>query len=406
VAVKLKDTNHFRSLLLLGTISAMLIAAVLLLASRAGVLPEAPDQFTYDWRTLLFSDTARETRRDIAVVLITEDSLTGYPYISPVDRELLADVVRKVDAGRPKAIGLDFIFDRPTEPVKDAALKDALRSAQSTVILGAIDGRSQGLTNNSFPYQDAFLKDTGRDAGHLYFVNQSNQLAISDQAIRYIAEDSVLPPSRRSLAKVLAEVDGKKPDPASRYIAWLLPPNYSDPTFMTFRVRAHRDETGKLIAEPFPESWRAALKGKIVLIGAELFNMDRHLTPLSVASDTRMTGVFIHAQILAQLRDGRSIYTIALWQELLAAAVIAGLGYLAAVRWSLHSSEWLVSAGALTVLIAVGLLLFYQFNFVLPSSTLVLAWMAGLFVGNWCERAIKTSENIYLRFRRRRPEGV
>ena len=116
------------------------LAAALVTASEEDWLPDAPDQFTYDWRTALLAPRSAP-RDDIVIVLIDEDSLTGYPYISPIDRGLSAEVVRAIDAAGAKAVGLDYIIDRPTEPAKDASFADAVRDAKATVILGAIDER-------------------------------------------------------------------------------------------------------------------------------------------------------------------------------------------------------------------------------------------------------------------------
>src|ERR1700761_1869010 len=88
---------------LLGVVFALLIGSALVFASKAGFLPDAPDQFTYDWRTVLFSDTQDDSRDDIAIVIVDEESLDGYPYASPADRGLLANLIRTIDAARPRA---------------------------------------------------------------------------------------------------------------------------------------------------------------------------------------------------------------------------------------------------------------------------------------------------------------
>jgi CHASE2 domain-containing sensor protein len=146
------------------------------------------------------------------------------------------------------------------------------------------------------------------------------------------------------------------------------------------------------------------LRGRTVLIGGEFADRDVHLTPLSVADDARMHGVFIHAQILAQLRDGRSIHLFSIWQELLAVALVAGAGFAAALRWRLRSYEWLVSAGALAIAIVTGLILFAASGFALPSATLILAWPAGLIAGNRCEKALREHGSPFPRFMRRQAE--
>ena len=124
-----------------GILFSVLAGLVLVAASRAKLLPAAPDKFTYDWRTYLLAEQAPHPRDDIAIIRIDERSLTGYNYVSPIDRGLIAEIVKRVDEAGAKAIGLDVIVDRPTEPQKDAALAEAIRQAHAPVILGAVDGR-------------------------------------------------------------------------------------------------------------------------------------------------------------------------------------------------------------------------------------------------------------------------
>ena len=138
-------------------------------------------------------------------------------------------------------------------------------------------------------------------------------------------------PPRPSFARLLADLDGKKPEPASPLIFWRRPPaSGGADLFTAFTVPAHRDGNGTPKGSVLPESWRGALAGKIVLIGGGFRDRDLHLTPLTVASREPIHGVGIHAQILAQLRDGRSIHEMPWWVEFLIAAAVAGLGVYAA----------------------------------------------------------------------------
>ena len=132
-----------------------------------------------------------------------------------------------------------------------------------------------------------------------------------------------------------------------------------------------------------PESWRGALAGKIVLIGGGFRDRDLHLTPLTVASREPIHGVGIHAQILAQLRDGRSIHEMPWWVEFLIAAAVAGLGVYAARHWTLSGSGLISTVIAFLAIVTGGSLLFWLTHIALPSATLFLAWAAGLFAGNW-----------------------
>ena len=365
-----------------GLLFSVLAGLVLVAASRAKLLPAAPDKFTYDWRTYFLAEQAPHPRDDIAIIRIDERSLTGYNYVSPIDRGLIAEIVKRVDEAGAKAIGLDVIVDRPTEPQKDAALAEAIRQAHAPVILGAVDGRG-GESAEGLAFQEDFIAKTGRQAGHIFFAAERDDLTLGDQAVRFM-----LPPSqhphRLSLAQALADLDGKKPEPASPLIFWRRPPaSGGADLFTAFTVPPHRDGDGNPKGSVLPESWRGALAGKIVLIGGGFRDRDLHLTPLTVASREPIHGVGIHAQILAQLRDGRSIHEMPWWVEFLIAAAVAGLGVYAARRWTLSGSGLISTVIAFLAIVTGGSLLFWLTHIALPSATLFLAWAAGLFAGNW-----------------------
>src|SRR5262249_15514825 len=160
-------------------------------------------------------------------------------------------------------------------------------------------------------------------------------------------------------ARLLAEIDGKRPDPSSRLIFWRQPPaDHGKALFATFTLPADRDEAKTANAPIYPESWQQAFAGKIVLIGGAFSDRDQHLTPLDIITRTPRHGVDVHAQLLAQLRDGRSMYELAPWQEILVAAIITYSGFFAARRWSVKSSACKYSFFALLALLAVGGLLY------------------------------------------------
>lgn len=366
-----------------GAALAFAVAVALVYSSRAELLPEAPDHFTYDWRTVLFSDSQKDSRDDIAIILIDEASLDGYPYQSPVDRGLLAQLIRDLDAVSPKAIGLDFILDSASEPAKDQDLLNAIKSSATPIILGSIDERAAGVSAKNIKFQEDFLRKAGRPAGHLFFLDQHNRMTLTDQAIRSMALTSSSSSPRPAFARLLADIDGIKPNPASPYIAWLSPPSrLGNTAFETFHLESDRNDNGSPKKDPLHNGWLPGLKDKIVLIGGSFTDRDRHLTPFSVVDDARMPGVLVHAQILAQLRDGRSIFVFSKWQEILSVALVFGLGFFAAQRWALDEDEWRVSVAAFIVLVSTSLGLFWAYRLLLPSSTLVLAWPAGLIMGN------------------------
>lgn len=376
--------------ILLGLAWALLVAIVLMAMTVRNLLPEAPDKWTYDWRTYFLSNRADGQRTDIALVLINEDTLAEYPY-NVVDRGLVAAIIRSVGHSDAAAIGLDFAFERPTEPEKDRALVDAIRTSPVPIVLAAIDERARVATSRSLKYQESFFGDvdvseTGRvRAGHAFFSRLPDRLTTGDQVVRFISAPLKSTPSRESFARVLAELDGTKPKPSSPYIDWLLPPLNGEEIFAIVRVPEHNPVAGSESdsATVVPSYLKTLLKNKIVLIGAEFVDRDRHLTPLSVADRQAVPGVTIHAQILAQLRDGRSIGELSVWQELLAVFALALIGYVLGWRARLHQYGTATHFVSIVGLAVAGAVLFARMHLIIPTTLLFFGWLAGVIGGHY-----------------------
>lgn len=392
-AVQMRSVSPRRARLLttlLGALWAVAAAFGLVTLSENNALPEGPDEWTYDWRTLFFSPTVDQPRRDIALLLIDEESMADYDYISPVDRGMMATLVRALDAAGPKAIGLDFIYDRKSEDAKTQDLIGAIKNAKAPIVFGAIDKRVRGFSEESFKYQEDFIANAGREAGHVFFALEKEKLKIGDQVVRYMGERLPSPPSRKSLAQLLAErgSNGNVAEPATPYIAWLLPPPGGD-LFPLFRVPRHKP--GSPPEAILPQSWRAALKDRIVLIGGNFVDRDKHLTPLSVADGAKIPGVMIQAQILAQLLDGRSIQKLLRLDELILLAVVCFVGFLFSRKWRIKRFDMILYIAGLGVLILLGIILFYGFSIIAPSTTLFFAWTLGVTGGHYASRLTRSS---------------
>lgn len=384
------DGSKGKGIFRLVIICSAVISGILIFLSSQQLLPEAPDNWTNDWRTLLFSEHAPEQRNDIVVLLITEDTLADYPFRSPVDRGLLANLIKTLDEAKPSVIGLDFIFDRKTYEDKDNSLTSVLRKTQTPIVLGAIDQRSHNVKEANFRFQDQFLEETRRPVGHLYFARRSNMLAFGDEAIRAIAPASPPPKKWKSFAEEI--VSQVKAPPIVTYptISWLLPPkNASAETFATFRVPSHKPVEGADSEGVIPESWRQAFKNKIVLVGGEFVDRDRHLTPLSVMDRKRKPGVLIHAQIVAQLLDGRSILTTPKWSEAIIVFLLTAFGFYLGYRWNFKRYDLLVSLIGVIVLAAAGVFFFRNFHLLIPPTTLFLAWVIGVTSGHYSNLAFR-----------------
>jgi adenylate cyclase len=123
------------------------------------------------------------------------------------------------------------------------------------------------------------------------------------------------------------------------------------------------------------------LKGKIVLIGGNFLDRDQHLVPLSVVSQARYPGLFVHAQIIAQLLDGRSLATLSLPLQLTAVALSSVLGFWLGrkLRWVVLGPELMSLVGLVLATVAA----FVYADLILPYTGMLLAWFSGLAVGRF-----------------------
>ena len=368
----------------------------------------APDAWSYDWRTAHFARQPAKVRDDITVITIDEASLERYTSVSPVSRGLQAKLVAALEQAGAKAIGLDFVYDRATTPEDDAALVQALKSAKIPIVIGALDSRAALRDRDKdigLGYQETFIAETGKNAGHLYFFGSGDQgrFVIGDQVIRNRIGPSPRPPYLVSFAEALAQsvgATGKSSEPAAsgtptkpRLIDWQRPPASGldrDPVSL-LQVTPHKP--GAAISEMFGKGWDAQVRGRIVLIGGSFGDRDRHLTPFSVIDRSKMPGVLVHAQILAQLIDGREVRTVPVVIEAVLLVAVALIAWrLASSSWSVPLLSWVrirPDAGGVVetfvtgvVVFVAGVIIYAATGFIFPSATFFLAVMTGLLLGN------------------------
>ncbi|MGH1349546.1 MAG: CHASE2 domain-containing protein [Methyloligellaceae bacterium] len=380
-------------------IFSVLATLAIMVLSEYKYLPEAPDKITYDWRTAFFSDAVKKQRKDIAVILVTDDSIAQYWSRSPIDRAMLAELVKAVDAAEPAAIGLDFIFDRPAEPHKQEAMLNAMKNAKAPIIIGALerpegDRRIKGMREKNFDWQDNFIKETGKQAGHIRFKNEQKRFSVDDQVIRFLGAKSNGQSSYPSFAELLAKVKNPNAKSESPYIAWLMELEKGGQTvFPRIYVSEHKPVDGTGNGDTLlPEHIKGLLKDKIVLIGADLVNLDQHLTPFSVLRKEKIPGVLIHAQIVAQLIDGREVFELNKIFEIIAVLLIVVFGFYLAFRFNLKRYDFIMGAVGITVLIALGVVTFHLGKTIIPSTTFSLAWILGVWGGHLYRSYYKTPE--------------
>jgi CHASE2 domain-containing sensor protein len=363
---------RFSLVLLLAALA--LLVGVLVAGPRATFL-QRWEHSTADMRTALFSDRRAELHPHVALVTITDASLPT----TPIDRGFLADLVTAVDRAGAAAIGLDVFFRRPTVEAKDAALKTSLREARAKVIMAAWDERGMDDPGQQ-AFQADFVAATGRPAGYL------NLQIERDRIVRFIAEPAAGSRYPQSFSLLLARTREAAIEPRFGRIAWLQRVASQNPLSWLVNVDGTSPFAQVTAAELLgPDGARhaARLKDKIVLIGVDLkVSSDNHRTPLAAWSGRETPGVAIHAQVVAQLIDGRRVTEVA--QGHAATALIVALGMLGlAVGWWFHDRkrDFLSWGTAGAVLVAIDAVMFKALNIILPFLLCLLAWFSGVTAG-------------------------
>jgi len=329
------------------------------------------EHWSGDLRTAYFADRLPSQHPGVAVIGITDETLAAFPYRLPVDRGYLARLVTTLADMKPRAIGIDLLALRATEPEKDRAFVAAIASAPVPIAVAVADARVS-LSEAERTYQSEFLKASGAQPGF------ANLLVGNDQIVRYIAAPQPGNAYNQSLAAALTNADPSPPN-APRRIAWLLKPNDNSDTFLT--LPAHLVQPPALAGpSPTAAAFARLIKDRVVLIGGMLPDVDRHLTPLPEWEGEEVPGVLLHAQAVAQILDGRDIRRLSREPLMWIYGGIALVGIWLGIRfgWVAYSA---FGGTILLMIAAADIALFVWTRQFLPFGACAVALMAGLIGG-------------------------
>lgn len=290
--------------------------------------------------------TPRQIPPDNLVLLtITEDTLRQFSYRSPINRFFLAKLVTVLNQKDVRAIGLDILFDQPSEPAADEALAQALRNSTTPVIVAYADQEILNLQQQQFLEQ--YTIGLHRGYANLLLDN-------ADGVTRSIFPGRIAPNGQFTpgFAIALAGVTPPSLIPIPLRYRGLALGAAEDNLIGTFKTYpAH-------MVEALPVSW---LAGRIVLIGADLQESGNDVwkTPFAALlgyKKGQLPGVVIHAHALAQLLENQPLPVTPPWAvfSLYFAAVLLGTAA-ARIDWPVWAEIGLVIAllggfGALTFL--------------------------------------------------------
>ena len=347
---------------------------------RNNYLPEGSEHWTEDWLIHYFSPRLDKPYNAVAIVTVDPESLekAGLPSVPPADRAWMAKLIAAVSNAGALAIGVDFYFMTPTKPDKDGALANAIRNAKPPIVLAAVN-EAYLKTDSQRKFLKDFIDKTGHKGGHIGLKRAKEIFSLGDRATRGVYHDDPDQgyPSLTSVLAGLPEVRavyGTHTIPEGQQrIDWLLEPERGE---VFGHYAAHE------ILSPQPCGKVPDLKGKIVLIGPDFAGLDQHTLPFTVGKEkaTFFPGVFVHAQALAQILDGRFFHGWSTAQQFLLLFCVGLLG--AAVGWPFHGMRADFLVGVVGSLLIVGLSVpFFLARMPFPTALAILTWGAAIWTG-------------------------
>lgn len=299
-------------------VSALFLLLAMLIAGLSWSWPLAIDaeRALYDLR---FTSTAPRVDQDprIVMVVYTDETLEKVEKRSPLDRKMLADALRAIDAMNPKAIGIDILIDQPQ--AEDPLLIEAFRSLRTPTYLAF----ASNATNPDYMrlWQEQFLTGFLRQVASGPVLPTSILLMPdADNVIRRWPEQ---PPSLPPLmSSALTPVHPEFRD-YQRSIAFRLPKSADYPVFSKLPV--------DLLASEIAPALREQIEGRYVLIGGDIQDLDDYETPMTRRTGELQKGLEVHAHLLAQLLDGRMPIPIPGWVIWAGAIAVVAAGALSSL---------------------------------------------------------------------------
>jgi adenylate cyclase len=306
------------------------VIAVVVMACAAGIISVMVGRIpvvatlehrTVDWR-MRYQEADPAYGKNIVIVLIDDVALQGFPYRSPVPRDMLANLIRIVHASGAKLIGIDVFLKDLSWDEHDAELVNAMRKSGRVVIVSAFrkeGGKNKGYSVD-FPHPkflEAALATSlvelpvdpvdGVARHYQTFFQIEDKTLPTLATTLYLLDHGVEVPEHKFLTRQSFEdvwPTGIDLDSSGRfYINYQSPPFKIGSEYNPLKVfPASAVLTGLL-----PSEW---FENTIVLIGAGFTDSKDDLpTPYySRAFDYVLTpGVEIHANALATLQYGKTV---------------------------------------------------------------------------------------------------
>lgn len=357
------------------SLTLMLMCLAVLIARYSWVLPgdsvptpliSEAERALYDLRAYYAADLVEEDKR-VVLVVYTDQTLIAARKRSPLDRGLLAKTLRTLDAMEPKAIGIDILFDQPQD--EDDELIATLRAMKTPVAVAyaAKATNPDDIEYEQQQYLEAFLAR----------LEGSNARPASIRLDNTFGATRLWPDIREGLPPLLGRVMlAEAGEPATTFAGYEGAIDYRRAKFQDSVLfpPAQID----LFVDPDPEILPFLTEqyaGKYILIGGDIVDYDRVETTFTSINGEVPAGIAVHAEIIAQMLDGRVLQPIPEWVLWAMAVLVVAVAVLTALlEWT---ARRLALFGITQLVIFQGLPVLLQVRNVDTYGLPAVGWLIG-----------------------------
>jgi len=357
-------------------ITLVFILGGLYVARYAWDLPLAGDaeRALYDVRFKTSARVIEQPDDRIVLVVYNDETLRQLGKRSPLDRRMLAKALRVLDEMRPRAIGIDILIDQ-VQP-EDEELIAAFRALRTPTYLAFATHAAN--PDQIADWQEEWMRGLFARVG-------SGRLRPASIRLNPDVEDGVirrwtLPDPGLAVPLLTNAMSGVHPeftDYTGAIDFTLRPPDPEARRFPKISIEelAMLDETPAEARPAVIGAFAERFRGRYVLIGGDINDLDDFETPMSRFDMGWMKGLEVHAQLLAQKLDGRMRPALPGWSLWLAAILLVVLGALTA---AFDLSGWRLAAALLIQIAAIAWLPFQLHAMGVDTLTVpAFGWGAG-----------------------------
>jgi CHASE2 domain-containing sensor protein len=349
--------KRFRPMVVLSVLASILTLLTLLIGNSALVKDWENRSQTVHYRLQSWLRAPEWSPLPIVLILIDDAALPDDARRSPLDRNLLAELIDRTSVQRPALIALNVLLDRSTGVDEDQRLARALSTAGNVVI-------------RDDPYYPAIplLADAALDHGVMSF------RADSSGTVQEICDSAATCRSESMLHRVMMQHYHRRTQ--DKALETISPVPWR-------KIRYEAVTTNKTTRYPIlsvadirnlpPE----ALTGKLVLIGAGFPDLYPRLrTPLSDEGQFKHETEVL-AEVLTMFSSGRFLVPVP------PLAVGLSLGVILIAIGGSFRYRGILAGLATTLLCLTGWTLVSGFVFVWCDRTLPLVWPVGVIIFYW-----------------------